>query len=661
MSGEHMSMQRRSLLGAAMAAPLMSVPAWAQGTPAAIPMADFLKPSSLGGAQLSPDGKTMAALRDVKGRRNIVVVDLATRKATIITSFTDGDVAGISWINDNRLLFSIYDRERGSGDQIAGGLFAINKDASDFRQLSERSWVTEGQKLLPSSTHYMEVVLDGQRRTDDILVSVGSYQARGRSSSNVYQLNTLTGRSRLLTLGGPGDVFNWVLDTKQVPRVASSMRDDVVTIHVRDSAEAPWREVLSYNQLDTQAGIHPLEFDAEGNLYVAAYAGNDTTGIYRMDMKTGELSKDAVAALKGYDLDGGLIFTLDGKELLGVGYEASRPGVYWINERRAAIQAAVDKELPGKHNSIQVRGPKDAPIVLVASSSDRDPGSYFLFDVKAGTFEGVGRVRPWIKPEQMRPTSFFRYPARDGLSIPGQLTLPAGEGKFPLIVLHYGGPWVRPIHWGFDPYVQFLASRGYAVFMPAPRASTGFGFKLFKAGWKQWGLGMQDDVADGVKYLIDQGKIDGNRVCIMGASYGGYMTMMGLVKEPKLYKCGINWIGVTDPSFMFTVTWTDFNRFGGSGADIKAWIGDPEKDAEQFRQTSAVHRAAEIKQPVLMAYGGLDVRVPLINGEKMRDALRPHNQNVEWVVYPDEAHGGWRFETDMDFMGRVEKFLAKNL
>lgn len=661
MSGEHMSMQRRSLLGAAMAAPLVSLPAWAQGTPAAIPMADFFKSAALMQPRLSPNGKFMAALREVKGRLNIVVVDLATRKATIITSFSDGDVAGVTWINNDRLLFSIYDRERGSGDQIAGGLFAINKDASEFRQLAERSWVTEGQKLLPSSASFMEVVYEGNEPTTDVLVSVSSRQAMGKASSNVYRLDTLTGRSKLLTLGGPGDVMSWVMDTKLVARAALSRRDENLVLFVRDGAEAPWRELLSFNRLDQLAGVHPLEFDAEGNLYVSAYAGNDNTGIYRLDQKTGELSKDAVAAIKGYDLDDGLLFSPDGKVLRGVAYEASRPGVYWLDEQYAAIQAAVDKQLPGKSNNIQVRGPKDARVVLVTSSSDRDPGSYFLFDVKSGSFEGVGKQRPWINPDQMRPTSFFRYPARDGLSIPGQLTLPAGEGKFPLIVLHYGGPWVRPIHWGFDARVQFLVSRGYAVFMPAPRASTGFGHKLFKAGWKQWGLGMQDDVADGVKYLIEQGKIDGSRVCIMGASYGGYMTMMGLVKEPKLYKCGINWVGVTDPSFMFTVTWTDFNRFGGSSADIVAWIGDPVKDAEQFKQTSAVQRAAEIKQPVLMAYGALDVRVPLINGEKMRDALRPHNANVEWVVYPDEAHSGWRTETNMDFFGRVEKFLAKNL
>jgi dipeptidyl aminopeptidase/acylaminoacyl peptidase len=197
--------------------------------------------------------------------------------------------------------------------------------------------------------------------------------------------------------------------------------------------------------------------------------------------------------------------------------------------------------------------------------------------------------------------------------------------------------------------------------MPAPRASTGFGNKLFTAGWKQWGQGMQDDVTDGVQDLIKRGVVDGDRVCIMGASYGGYLTMMGLVKEPQLYKCGINWVGVTDPSFMFSVTWADFNELETGRYDLPQLIGDPDKDAEQFRRTSPVVRAAEIKQPVLLAYGALDRRVPLINGEKMLAALRPHNKNVEWVVYPDEGHGWMRLENKVDFMRRVEAFLARHL
>jgi dipeptidyl aminopeptidase/acylaminoacyl peptidase len=263
----------------------------------------------------------------------------------------------------------------------------------------------------------------------------------------------------------------------------------------------------------------------------------------------------------------------------------------------------------------------------------------------------------------MAKTEFFRYTARDGTSIPAQLTIPnSGKGKKnPLVVLHYGGPWVRPIHWHWDPVVQFLASRGYAVFMPAPRGSRGFGFELFKAGWKQWGLAMQDDVTDGVHVLIAQGIVDPERVAIAGASYGGYLTMMGLVKEPKLFRCGINWVGVTDPDLMYSVTWTDFNQAGVAAFSLPTLMGDQKQYAEQFKATSPLRRASEIRQPVMMAYGGQDRRVPMINGELMRDALAKHNKNVEWIVYPGEAHGWRTEEVNFDFWARVETFLSKYL
>ena len=161
--------------------------------------------------------------------------------------------------------------------------------------------------------------------------------------------------------------------------------------------------------------------------------------------------------------------------------------------------------------------------------------------------EQIAQSAPWIDTKRMAHTEFFRYQARDGMTIPATLTLPANAANaknLPLVVLHYGGPWVRPISWQWDPHVQFLASRGYAVLMPAPRASTGFGWKLFRGGWKQWGLAMQDDVTDGVNDLIKRGIADPKRICLAGASYGGYLTMMGLVKEPNLFRCGINWVGV---------------------------------------------------------------------------------------------------------------------
>ncbi|RZJ10104.1 MAG: S9 family peptidase [Rubrivivax sp.] len=617
-----MNIHRRSVLGASLGASFVGLPLPSEAQAAAAPpLTDFFKPATLRNAVLSPDGKAVAALRELRNRWNVVVFDLTSRKATIITNFSDDDVGALRWINNDRLVFSVFDRTRGNYDQLPGGLFAINKDASQFVTLAERSMATDmgSQKLLPAGTSFHSRVFEDGKLSSDIRVTVA--------------------------------------------RAALAAPEREAQLWVRDTATSDWRLLSRASTAEFEATIEPLGFDASGRLYVSAHNGADTAAIYGIDLKTGKLDAEPVVAIKGFDLDGGLLFDAERKRLLGVAYDAATPGTYWIDEKRAALQDSLDKQLPGTLNELQFGGTvAEVETVLVHAHSDRDPGRYFIYDVKSDKLQGIGQSRPWIKTEQMAGTRFMRYKARDGLEIPAQLTLPAkSNGKPPLVVLHYGGPWVRAINWGWDPIVQFLASRGYAVFMPAPRASKGFGAKLYRAGWKQWGLGMQDDVTDGVRHLIDQGLVDGKRVCLAGASYGGYLTMMGLAKEPELYRCGINWVGVTDPNFMFSVTWTDFARFGGSDADLRLLIGDPDKDAEQFRRTSPVVRAAEIKQPVLMAYGGLDQRVPLINGEKMRDALRGHNPKVEWVVYPEEGHGWTLDKNNFDFWGRVERFLAANL
>ena len=664
MNSSSTSLRRRSVVTAGLLTPVMAPLGWAQETAAAGSLPDvksFFRWPQLSSLILSPDGRTIAARREYRDRYNITVVDVATRKPLIITNFTDADVAGLYWVNNQRLIFTMIDRERGGGDQVGGGLFVIDRDGANFKPLVERSFVTEGQKLLPAGTSFHSRFVEKGQPTDDVIVSVPSMQARGRFSSNLYQLNTVTGRSTIMTLGGPGNTQDWVVDRSNVARAAIGTVDDVTSVYLRESDQTPWRTIFKFTPDKPTNTVKPLAFDATGKLYVSAYMGADTAAIYGYDAKAGAIDPQPVVAIKGFDVTEGLRFSVGGVRLLGIDYDAERPGTHWIDESLVKIQAQLDQALPDRVNRLQLPLTSEGSPILVTSTSDRDPGRFLLFSPKENKLEQIAQSRPWIPVERMRPTRFMRYSARDGLSIPAQLTLPNGTGPFPTVVLHYGGPWVRPIDWHWDPHVQFLVSRGYAVFMPAPRASTGFGVKLFQAGWKQWGLGMQDDVTDGVQHLIKEGIADPKRICLAGASYGGYLTMMGLAKEPALFRCGINWIGVTDPSFMFSVTWTDFNRADAARFTLPLLIGDPDKDAEQFKRTSPVLRAAEIKQPVLMAYGGLDQRVPLINGEKMREALAPHNKKVEWTVYPDEGHGWLKVANNVDFWTRVEKFLAENM
>ena len=258
---------------------------------------------------------------------------------------------------------------------------------------------------------------------------------------------------------------------------------------------------------------------------------------------------------------------------------------------------------------------------------------------------------------------FVRIKARDGLEVPMYYTLPPasfGKSSLPTVVLLHGGPWVRGKRWGWDPDAQLLASRGYLVLEPEFRGSTGYGFKHFQAGWRQWGLAMQDDVADATRWAIAKGLADPGRVCVAGASYGGYATLMALVRESDLFKCGIAWVAVTDINLLFTANWSDTTdsarRYG-----MRTMIGDPEIDAAQLKAASPLANASNIKQPLLLAYGGTDLRVPLEHGRRFRDAVTVSNPNVEWVVYGDEGHGWSKLETRIDFWTRVEQFLRANL
>jgi len=329
------------------------------------------------------------------------------------------------------------------------------------------------------------------------------------------------------------------------------------------------------------------------------------------------------------------------------------------------LQAAVDKALPATVNVMSVPAQADSPWALVASYSDRIAPIYSLYNRQTGQVNRVADTRPGIVPAQMGRQEFVRYKARDGLEIPALLTLPAGAkpGGLPLVVLVHGGPYVRGNSWGWDAQSQFLASRGYAVLEPEFRGSTGFGDHHFQAGLKQWGLKMQDDIADGARWAIDKGIVDPQRICIAGASYGGYATLMGLVNDPDLYKCGVNWVGVTDMGLLFNNGWV----FTSDATDeLKAYtlpqmLGDPVKDAERFKATSPIQQAARITRPLLLAYGGVDERVPLNHGTQFRDAVMRTNQQVEWVQYPEEGHG-WALEKNrIDFWQRVEKFLDRHI
>jgi dipeptidyl aminopeptidase/acylaminoacyl peptidase len=622
---------------------------------APIPTEDFFKKPDFSALAMSPNGKYIAALRPVDGRKKLVVIDLVSKSSAVVAGSPLYDVVSVAWINNDRLRYSVAEEEAGKGEQTGGGLFVIDRDGKNARTIAPKAKNRETRTV-----SYFGPVPDPT--SNDIFV-LGN--ERNAKQTDVYRLDTTTGKKVLLTYDAPLQANGWVLDQAGVPRVATSVIDEVTSIWYRDSATSPWVKLATFAQTDPQA-FSPQAFDFDGKtLYVVGRPdGRDKQAVFKYDFAHHKLDPTPVFEDKNMDIEENtLIFSKKSQKLVGAWIEADKLRFLWSDPARSSLQAAIDEALPGKVNMISNADTTETGMMLVYSYSDRDPGSYYLYDDAKKNLSFLLSQRSWIDPERMAEYRPVRYKARDGLEIPAYLTIPHGSsGKnLPLVVYVHGGPFVHGEQWGWHGDAQFLAARGYAVLQPEYRGSRGYGWNHFKSSWKQWGLTMQDDVTDGINWLIEQGIVDKKRVCIAGASYGGYAVMMGLAKDPELYRCGINWVGVTDISLMYHTTWSDTSGSDWEKFGMPVLIGDEVKDAAQLRQTSPLYNAGKINKPVFMAYGGKDRRVPLVHGEKMRDALKAQKVPVEWVVYPEEAHGWNKTVNNVDFWNRVDRFLQTNI
>jgi dipeptidyl aminopeptidase/acylaminoacyl peptidase len=624
------------------------------------PIESFFENATFAGATLSPNARHLAARVARAGKGDaLAVIDLANNTIKVVAGFTDSDVGTFNWVNNDRLVFSATNKDVAPGDRRLGaGLFAVNRDGSEHRQLVDR---VRGGRLLPMSTSLLPQ--RGLQNSEYVYVTsphVGSDAVV--DYVNLLRLNTLTGTSS--AVDRPGNVSAWMLDDKGEPRVVVIFEKNVASLHYLDAAAGKWRKLAEFNPyLDAKGAMAPVAFGPDGTLYVSSGAERDKVALFRFDLATGRTDAAPLIELQDYDFSGGMVIA-NGK-LLGAQVLTDARSTVWFDPAMKAVQARIDALLPGTANLVTVAQHAETPWLLVASYSDTQPMMWNLFNTETGKLNKVGDSHAGIKPSQMASQEALRYKARDGLEIPAYLTLPHGSNRknLPLVVLVHGGPYVRGAEWGWKADVQFLASRGYAVLEPEFRGSTGYGNKHYRAGWKQWGLAMQNDIADGARWAIAEGIVDPQRICIAGASYGGYATLMGLVNDPALFKCGIDWVGVTDISLLATGDWSKRSDIsdGYKQNGMPELIGDVVKDAEQFKATSPIAQAARIRQPLLLAYGGADVRVPVYHGRKFYDAVKATNPNVEMVVYEEEGHGWALPKNRIDFWGRVEKFLDRNI
>ena len=633
-------------------------PASAMSETSAIPVADFFKAAEFSGASLSPDGKNIAMLTaDQNDHLTLSVLNLETMKPKLLARYADADVGQIAWVNNHRLVYSLGDRKLAVGeDYVASGLYAVDIHSGQQRQLVMRNEGIPNPRVLPFN-HGLAGTIN-QKDTNDVYVLQFEKGTKAHPGSrNLIRLDTVTGQTKMQDR--PGEVKKWVVDFNGLPRVATTYADNKYITWLRDDKTAKWNKLFE-SLSDDQNEIEPSFFGPDGSFYVIARQGKDTSSLYRYDLVSNKIDGEPVLSLDGYDYNAIPVFNQSGIKILGFRYDTDAPGTLWLDEHYKAIQKKVDELVPGKVNMISIRAESDSDTVLVHSYADNDPGSYSLFNHKTGSFIPLGQERPWIKPQQMAYQDFFKLKARDGLTLPTYLTLPKGQKKnLPMVVMVHGGPNVRGEQWGWNPGTQFLASRGYAVLQVEFRGSMGYGYKHEQLGWKQWGLSMQDDVTDVTKWAIEQGIADPKRICIAGASYGGYAALWGLIKEPELYRCGVSWVGVTDTRLLYSLTQSDMDD-DATKFFLPKKVGDLKLDAGQLKATSVVENAAKLKQPLILAYGGSDVRVPKEHGEKLMSAMKGSNPDVDWIVYPEEGHGWSKLKNNVDFWNRVEKFLNRN-
>jgi dipeptidyl aminopeptidase/acylaminoacyl peptidase len=660
---------------AAMTAALMALSpfaSYAQSAPDQIPVEHFFQRPALLNAKLSPSGNKIAISTSRGDKRvGLVVIDLTggTPKALRAATFADADITEFDWVGDDRLVYSAVDLQDGSGEDqyFARGLFSVNADGTQPRTLVSRdgSHQSVDGRLLKWN-HRLLAVPEQQAGVRPDEVVIGEQYFDHKSLTHIWPkwINVRTGRTRTMDVEPISKVVAWEFDSAAEPRVAYTSKGGTRATNWRGPGEKQWREL-------TQDKVLEAKFTAEavddiGNLYVTQ---NDESGysvLTKFDFKTGKPNATPLLETPGFDFEGHLVFGRVGAGPLGVRLITDAEQTIWYDEGMKRAQAMVDAQLPGRVNRISCRrcGADDA-VLLVRSFSDRDPGKLFHYESASKRWNLVGAVQEEIDPARMGRVAMHRIKARDGRDLPVWLTQPANMKKgqpMPAVVLVHGGPWVRDGQWEWDGMQQFLASRGYLVIVPEFRGSAGYGYDHYRAGWKQWGQSMQNDVADALLWAQKQG-LASDKACIAGASYGGYSTLMGLIRHPELYKCGVAWLAVTDPTLYLKGGWNVIDDIsdGSRRYSLPQTVGDVDKDAKMLADNSPLMRAWDIKAPLLLAFGESDMRVPIEHGERLRSALIKAGRTPEWVTYSNEAHGFRQVSTQVDFARKVEAFLDKHL
>lgn len=601
-----------------------------------IALEDFFKNPEKTSYQISPDGSYYSYLAPYESRKNIYVENIESGETKRVTSQTDRDIAGYFWANNEQLVFM-----RDDGGNENWYLVATDVNTGEEKPLTKMEGVRS------------QIIDDLEDIPEEMIIGLNQ---RNPQVFDPYRLNLTTGEMTMIA-ENPGNITGWMTDHNGQLRVANATDGVSTSLLYRDSEDDDFRVVLTTNFKES---VSPRFFTFDNkNVYATSNIGRDKEAAIIFDIANGK-ELEELYVNENNDVNG-ISYSRKRKVITAARYTAEKQQRHFFDEEAKKTFERLQNELEGYEVAI-TSSTREEDKYIIRTYSDRSLGAYYLYDKTSDELRHVADVSPWINEENMATMKPIKYQSRDGLTIHGYLTLPKGmedAKNLPVVVNVHGGPWARD-NWGFNPEVQFLANRGYAVIQMNFRGSTTYGRKFWEASFDQWGLSMQEDVQDGALWLIDQGIADPKRIAIYGGSYGGYATLQGLVKDPEFYACGIDYVGVSNLfTFMKTIPpyWAPYLDM------MHEMVGDPSvaEDSVRMAATSPALNADKIVAPLFIAQGANDPRVVKSESDQMVEAMKSRGVTVEYMVKDNEGHGFRNEENKFEFYGAMERFLGEHI
>lgn len=633
---------------------------------AEIPFADFARHASLTSPVISPDGKHLAvSIHNEDGSYQLGVLSLPDLKPVSRLNMAVRTVpVDMTWVSNTRLVMDLGE-ETGplAAPQDTGEVVAVDFDGSHKRVLySWRVRDTRGanMNILGMVRGAGFIAGTPNQLNGHIYINVSPFRTHASSGAHdfgrtlLYDVETVSGHPRLIGQIDEADMTFVLLD--DVTRFAyGSNQDDPYRIDVysRDNADAPWKQLPASV---TGKRLVPLHISSDGKHLYSLYSADG--GPDQLVMSKLDGSDRKVLASDDFASVAEVLWTPFPYRPYGVVFGTGKPRIKYLDDSiYSQISQVLAEKFPDEFLTVNSAS-QDGMQLIIGAHSDRDPGTYALFDRHTMNLQPLFRSLPWIDPHQMVPRKPIDFTASDGTRLAGFLTMPANStGKpMPLVLLPHGGPIGVADSWSYDPWSQFLANRGYAVLQVNYRGSGGRGTNFEHSGYKQFGTGIQQDLIDGVKWAIQQGYADAQRVCIFGASFGGYSALMAPIRAPGMFKCAVDYAGVSD--YAIELNRSDTRRSASGRNYFAQAIGT---DDATIRAISPIYHLDKFNIPVLIIHGKDDPHVPYANATELRAALDKAGKPYEWLVRDQEQHGFYSEENKLAFYETLQAFLDKHI